>query len=84
MTHAEPPSPSPARPAPASPFRRPASSATDHVLVTPPPGFADTFTLTGRPEPSTNTVVFAACNTFTAAAVTPMEWGGPYKVLVIR
>lgn len=60
-------------------------SATDHVLVTPPPGFADTFTLTGKPEPSTNNVVFALCNTFTAGAGDPDGVnGGPYKFLVIR
>jgi hypothetical protein len=58
--------------------------ATDHVLVTPPPGFADTFTLLGKPDPNSNTVVLTACNTFTAGGGDPDANGGPYKVLVIR
>jgi hypothetical protein len=58
--------------------------ATDHVLVTPPPGFADTFTLLGKPDPNSNSVVLTACNTFTAGGGDPDANGGPYKVLVIR
>ncbi len=59
--------------------------ATDHVLVTPPPGFPDTFTLTGRPEPGTSVVTLAACNTFPGGgSVDPDGGGAPYKVLVVR
>ncbi len=55
-------------------------TATDHVLVTPPPGFPDTFTLTGRPEPGTSVVTLAACNTFPGGGfVDPDGGGGPYK-----
>ena len=59
-------------------------TATDHVLGTPPPGFADTFNLSVKPEPSTNTIVFAACNNFNAGGADPDGAGGSYKALVIR
>ena len=62
----------------------PGIQATDHILVTPPPGYADTFTLLGKPDPNTNTVVLTACNTFTAGGGDPDANGGPYKVLAIR
>ena len=62
----------------------PGIQATDHILVTPPPGYEDTFTLLGKPDPNTNTVVLTACNTFTAGGGDPDANGGPYKVLVIR
>jgi hypothetical protein len=59
-------------------------SATDHVVVTPPPGWAPTFTLTAIPDPANNQVTLAACNTFTAGAGDPDTNGGSYKLLVIR
>jgi hypothetical protein len=62
----------------------PGITATDHVVVTPPPGFADTFVLTGIPDPANNRVVVAACNNFFAGSGDPDGGGGPYKVLVIR
>jgi hypothetical protein len=63
----------------------PGIAATDHVLVTPPPGFPDTFNLQGGPEPATDVVNLAACNTFTAGGADPDGVsGGLYKVLVIR
>jgi hypothetical protein len=63
----------------------PGIQATDHVLVTPPPGWTDTFTLVGDPDPAGNQVVVQFCNTFTGGgAADPDGGGGPYKVLVIR
>ena len=62
----------------------PGITATDHVLVTPPPGFADTFVLTAVPDPANNRVVVSACNNFFAGSGDPDGAGGPYKVLVIR
>ena len=63
----------------------PGIQATDHVLVTPPPGWTDTFTLVGDPDPTGNQVVVQFCNTFTGGgAADPDGGGGPYKVLVIR
>jgi hypothetical protein len=61
----------------------PGIQATDHIVVTPPPGFPITFTLQGIP--GNGVVSVAACNTFTAGGVDPDgPGGGPYKVLVIR
>jgi hypothetical protein len=63
----------------------PGIQATDHVLVTPPPGWTDTFTLVGDPDPAGSQVVVQFCNTFTGGgAADPDGGGGPYKVLVIR
>jgi hypothetical protein len=62
----------------------PGITATDHVLVTPPPGFADTFVLTAVPDPANNQVVVSACNNFFAGSGDPDAGGGPYKILVIR
>jgi hypothetical protein len=63
----------------------PGIEATDHVLVTPPPGFAETFVLQGRPEPATGVVSLAACNNFGAGSGdADGAGGGLYKVLVIR
>ena len=63
----------------------PGIQATDHVVVTPPPGWTDTFTLVGDPDPTGNQVVVQFCNTFTGGgAADPDGGGGPYKVLVIR
>ncbi len=59
-------------------------SATDHVLVTPPPGWAPTFTLTAIPDPPNNQVTLSACNTFQFGAGDPDTGGGSYKLLVIR
>jgi hypothetical protein len=68
------------------PISAPGIKATDNVLVTPPPGWPDTFTVVGHPEPASNTVVFAACNTFTGGGSVDPDGagGGPYKLLVIR
>lgn len=60
----------------------PGIQATDHIVVTPPPGFPVTFTLQGIP--GDGKVSVAACNTFTAGGVDPDGGGGTYKVLVIR
>jgi hypothetical protein len=60
----------------------PGIQATDHIVVTPPPGFPVTFTLQGIP--GNGVVSVAACNTFTAGGVDPDGAGGPYKVLVVR
>jgi hypothetical protein len=64
----------------------PGITANDHVLVTPPPGFPDTFTITGKPEPSGNVVTVAACNHFPGGGSVDPDGptGAPYKVLVIR
>jgi hypothetical protein len=62
----------------------PGIAATDHVLVTPPPSWADTFTLQGWPKPATDEVGLSACNTFPTGTGDPDGAGGPYKVLVIR
>ena len=63
----------------------PGIQASDHVVVTPPPGWTDTFTLVGDPDPTGNQVVVQFCNTFTGGgAADPDGGGGPYKVLVIR
>jgi hypothetical protein len=62
----------------------PGIQATDHVLVTPPPGFADTFVLTAHPDPANSRVVVAACNNFFSGSGDPDGGGGPYKVLVVR
>jgi len=59
-------------------------SATAHVLVTPPPGWAPTFTLTAIPDPPNNQVTLSACNTFQFGAGDPDTGGGSYKLLVIR
>jgi hypothetical protein len=59
-------------------------SATDHVVVTPPPGWAPTFILTGIPDPPNNQVTLAACNNFGFGAGDPDTGGGSYKLLVIR
>jgi hypothetical protein len=59
-------------------------SATDHVLVTPPPGWEGQFTLTAIPDPPNNRVLLVACNHFTAGGGDPDGGGGPYKLLVIR
>jgi hypothetical protein len=69
---------------PTASISTPGITATDHVLVTPPPGFADTFALTGVPDPAGNRVVIQACNNFFAGSGDPDGAGGPYKVLVIR
>ncbi len=63
----------------------PGIQASDHVVVTPPPGWTDTFTLVGDPDPAGNQVVVQFCNTFTGGgAADPDGGGGPYKVLLIR
>jgi hypothetical protein len=63
----------------------PGIQATDHILVTPPPGWTDTFTLVGDPDPAGNQVVVQFCNTFQmGGSADPDGGGGPYKVLVIR
>ncbi|MGH2656081.1 MAG: hypothetical protein ACRDIZ_05195 [Actinomycetota bacterium] len=59
-------------------------SASDHVLVTPPPGWAPTFMLTAIPDPPNNQVTLSACNNFQFGAGDPDAGGGSYKLLVIR
>jgi hypothetical protein len=59
-------------------------SASHHVLVTPPPGWAGTFTLAAIPDPPNNRVLLSACNHFGAGGGDPDAGGGPYKLLVIR
>jgi hypothetical protein len=59
-------------------------SATHHVLVTPPPGWADTFTLTAIPDPPNNQVTLSACNIYHTGGGDPDTGGGSYKLLVIR
>jgi hypothetical protein len=62
----------------------PGINSSDFVLATPPPGFPDTFTLQGRPEPGSQVVVLSACNTFASGMVDPDgAGGGLYKVAVI-
>jgi hypothetical protein len=61
----------------------PGIQATDHIVVTPPPGFPVTFTLQGIP--GNGLVQVAACNEFGGGgSLDPDGAGGPYKVLVIR
>ncbi len=64
----------------------PGVTATDSVVVTPPPTWADTFTLVARPALSTpNAVTVSICNVFTGGgAGDPDGAGGSYKLLVIR
>src|SRR5262249_55493361 len=47
----------------------PGVQATDHIVVTPPPGFPVTFTLQGIP--GNGVVSVAACNTFVAGGADP-------------
>jgi hypothetical protein len=66
---------------------QPGTLGIDHVVVTPPPEFPDTFTLTGKLEgvdPGTSRIVFVACNVFDAGSVDPDGGdGGDYAFLVI-
>ena len=60
-------------------------TANDSVVVTPPPGFPNTFTLEGHPTAGGNAVAIVSCNTFDGGgAVDPDGAGGAYKLLVIR
>jgi hypothetical protein len=63
----------------------PGLQASDFVVVTPPLGFPNTFTLEGHPNPAGTGVTLVVCNTFGSGAVDPDGvGGGSYKVLVIR
>jgi hypothetical protein len=66
------------------PVSTPGITANDHVLVTPPPGWAPTFVVGGIPDPPNNQVLIQACNNFGAGSGDADGGGGPYKVLVIR
>lgn len=55
----------------------------DHVVVTPPPEFPDTFTLVGKQAIAGNAVTVAVCNQFPSGFVDP-DNGGTYNVLVVR
>ena len=57
-------------------------TATDHVVVTPPAGWPDTFSITGTAE--ANAVHVAACNTFTGGGFVDPDGAGGVKFLVIR
>jgi hypothetical protein len=58
---------------------------TDNVVVTPPPGYPNTFTLEGHPVAAGDAVALVACNTFDGGgSVDPDGNGGLYKLLVIR
>jgi hypothetical protein len=62
----------------------PGIQATDHVVVTPPPSWADTFTVVGHPNPNTSEVRVAACNQFSAGGADPEQGDSVVRVLVIR
>jgi hypothetical protein len=66
------------------PVSTPGIAANDHVLVTPPPGWAPTFVIGGIPDPANNQVLVQACNNFSAGGGDADGNGGPVKVLVIR
>ena len=66
------------------PVSTPGIQATDHVIVTPPPGWAPTFVIGGIPDPAGNQVLVQACNNFGAGGGDADAGGGPVKVLVIR
>jgi hypothetical protein len=66
------------------PVSTPGITSNDHVLVTPPPGWAPTFIVGGIPDPPNNQVLIQACNNFFAGSGDPDGGGGPYKVLLIR
>lgn len=58
--------------------------ASDHVVVTPPPGWPDTFSVNAHPEPATNEVRVNACNTFTGGGSLDPDGTSAVHVLVIR
>lgn len=61
-------------------------AAVNHLVVTPPDHFADTFTLTGKVDavdPGTAQFIFVACNVFDAGSTDPDAGGGDYGVLMI-
>jgi hypothetical protein len=63
----------------------PGIQPTDSVVVTPPPGYPNTFTLEGHPLAAGDAVALVACNTFDGGgSVDPDGTGGLYKLLVIR
>ena len=66
------------------PVSTPGITANDHVLVTPPPGWAPTFIIGGIPDPAGNRVLVQACNNFSAGGGDADGGGGPVKVLVIH
>jgi hypothetical protein len=60
-------------------------SGSDHVLITPPSNFADTFTLTAKQEPLNDAVIFVACNVFGGGGSADPDGanGAAYRYLVI-
>ena len=66
------------------PVSTPGITANDHVLVTPPPGWAPTFVIGGIPDPANNQVLVQACNNFGAGGGDADAGGGPVKILVIH
>jgi hypothetical protein len=64
----------------------PGLQASDYVVVTPPPGYPNTFTLEGHPSAAGNAVTLVSCNTFDGGGTVDPDGagGGSYKVLVIR
>jgi hypothetical protein len=64
----------------------PGLQATDYVVVTPPPGYPNTFTLEGHPNAAGTGVTLVACNTFDGGGTVDPDGtgGGSYKLLVIR
>lgn len=57
-------------------------TATDHVLVTPPAGWPDTFSIVGVAQ--SGVVHVAACNTFTGGGSVDPDGAGGIKFLVIH
>jgi hypothetical protein len=64
----------------------PGLQASDFVVVTPPPGYPNTFTLEGHPNAADTAVTLVACNTFDGGGTVDPDGagGGSYKLLVIR
>jgi hypothetical protein len=64
----------------------PGLQASDYVVVTPPPGYPNTFTLEGHPNAAGTAVSLVACNTFDGGGTVDPDGagGGSYKLLVIR
>lgn len=67
------------------PVSTPGIFGSSHVVVTPPPGFPATFTLTGVPDVGNNEVDLQICNHFpSGGSVDPDGAGGAaYRLIVI-
>jgi hypothetical protein len=59
--------------------------SSDHLLITPPSNFADTFTLTAKVDTGLDAVTFVACNVFGGGGSADPDGasGSSYKFLVI-